>query len=498
MRSAKSVADSATRIGIVASLAFALVRGAGGVTPPTEDALQDWIAKSSVKIRSINATDEDFSDLEPLRKAIGSSRVVALGEPSHGAGTGFEAKARLVEYLHARLGFDVLVWESGLYDVRLTAASLRAGQDPQKAAQRGIFSIWSASAEVKPLLDYVKASQATTRPIEMAGFDLQFTSDECVQHFADDLRSFVQALPEAGLRDQASRSADRAIAAYEAIRGRIETRRRKNAEADTIKLSEQARATMMSEWEKQDAADFRQDRQRLLENADRTLAILQENRAQFLQVHSVRQVEFMEHVIANMRTEGLDLYDVMGPDRPAGTPAFAPRLEVENRRDAWNANNLRWLIQDVYAGRKVIVWAHNAHVMNAYYGSDWRTVYGAPHPDAMKPLGVYMKEWLQDRLYTVITTTYEGQDGWVGVPAPTIVPPAAAGSIEARMHKMGDKYAFIDLRSLKRFPQHPAHSLQQIRLPKYDTNTIRDLSQVADGILYIDRMAPATALPPQT
>lgn len=62
----------------------------------------------------------------------------------------------------------------------------------------------------------------------------------------------------------------------------------------------------------------------------------------------------MEHVIANMRSEGLDLYDVMGPDRPAGSPAFAPRLEVENRRDASNANNLRWLVQDVYAGRKIM------------------------------------------------------------------------------------------------------------------------------------------------
>jgi len=38
--------------------------------------------------------------------------------------------------------------------------------------------------------------------------------------------------------------------------------------------------------------------------------------------------------------------------------------------------------------------------------------------------------------------------------------------------------------------------MQQIRLPKYETNTIRDLTQVADGILYIDHMAPATALPP--
>lgn len=494
MASSKILVNSATRAGIVVGLAFAALRTAGGVTPPTADALQDWIAKSSVTLRSVNTADEDFNDLEPLRQAIGSARVVQLGEPSHGAGTGFEAKARLVKFLHARLGFDVLVWESGLYDVRLTEASLRAGEEPQKAAQRGIFSIWSASAEVQPLLDYVKVSQATTRPIEMAGFDLQFTSDECFDHFADDLHSFVRALPETNLRDDTSRSVDRAVAAYKAIRGRIETRRQKNAEAARAKLSEDERTAMLIAWEAQDAPAFRNDSQQLLQNADRLLAILRDDHAQFLQIRGTRQVEFMEHVIANMRSEGLDLYAVMGPDRPAGSPAFAPRLEVENRRDALNANNLRWLIQDVYAGRKIIVWAHNAHVMNAYYGSDWSTVYAAPHPDTMKPMGVFLKEWLKDSLYTVITTTYEGQDGWVGAPVPTAVPPAPDGSIEERIHRLGKPYVFLDLRSLRGSPKHPVHSVQQMRLPKYGTNTIRDLTQVGDGILYIDHMAPATAL----
>jgi len=472
---------------------LALLRPAGGVTPPTADELQDWIAKSSVTVRSISAADEDFSDLEPLSKAIGSARVVQLGEPSHGAGTGFEAKVRLVGFLHERLGFDVLVWESGLYDVRLTEASLRAGESPQKAAQRGIFSIWSASAEVSPLFDYVKASQATTRPIEMAGFDLQFTSDECFDHFADDLRSFVYVLPDTNLRDEASRLVDHAIAAYKAIRGRIETRRRKNAQADAARLTQQARATMLSAWEEQDAPNFRNDRQQLLENADRLLAILREKRPQFLQSHGARQVDFIKHVTANMRSEGLDLYDVMGPDRPAGTSAFSARLEVENRRDAVNAGNLRWLIEEVYAGRKVIVWAHNAHVMNAYYGSDWHTVYVAPHADTMKPMGVFLNEWLEGQLYTIVMTTYEGQDGWVGAPAPTTVPPAPDGSIEERIHRLGKAYVFIDLRSLKGNAKHPLHSVQQMRLPKYETNTLHDLTQVADGLLYIDRMAPATA-----
>src|SRR5687767_14724300 len=90
--------------------------------PGAGDASQTWIAGHAIAVRSIDPMDEDFSDLEPLNDAIGSARVVQLGEPSHGAGSSFAAKARLIKFLHQRLGFDLVAWESGLHDVRLAQA----------------------------------------------------------------------------------------------------------------------------------------------------------------------------------------------------------------------------------------------------------------------------------------------------------------------------------------------------------------------------------------
>jgi hypothetical protein len=55
-----------------------------------------------VAIRTVDPADQDFSDLEPLRAAIGTARIVQLGEPSHGAGSSFAAKTRLVMFLHQR------------------------------------------------------------------------------------------------------------------------------------------------------------------------------------------------------------------------------------------------------------------------------------------------------------------------------------------------------------------------------------------------------------
>src|SRR6185437_6298205 len=62
--------------------------------PPSVDELQTWIAGHAVAVRTIDPSDKDFGDLEPLIDAIGSARVVQLGEPSHGAGSAFAAKVR--------------------------------------------------------------------------------------------------------------------------------------------------------------------------------------------------------------------------------------------------------------------------------------------------------------------------------------------------------------------------------------------------------------------
>src|SRR5512134_2516506 len=103
----------ATCVGL-ASLAFA-----ASPSHPSADELQKWIAGHAVAVRTIDAADEDFRDLDPLIDAIGTARVVQLGEPTHGAGGSFAAKVRLIKFLHQRMGFDVLAWESGLYDVNL-------------------------------------------------------------------------------------------------------------------------------------------------------------------------------------------------------------------------------------------------------------------------------------------------------------------------------------------------------------------------------------------
>jgi erythromycin esterase len=121
-----------------------------------------WLAAHAVPLRSIDSADNDFHDLEPLRETLKGVRVVMLGEQSHGDGTTFLAKTRLIRFLHERMGFDVLAFESGFYDCPKAWDLLAHGEEARKAIPRGVFAIWTASRQVQPLLDYLGRRRRAT------------------------------------------------------------------------------------------------------------------------------------------------------------------------------------------------------------------------------------------------------------------------------------------------------------------------------------------------
>jgi erythromycin esterase len=437
---------------IVALLLGGAVLTGGSAANAASDQLQAWIAANAVPVRSIEATDEDFSDLEPLAKAIGAAQIVQLGEPGHGAGSSFAAKVRLIKFLHQRMGFDVLVWESGMYDVQLTQAGMRGSDAPVAAARRGIFQLWSGAQEVRPLLDYVKVSQATAHPLTMAGFDMQVTADGTMERFASDLRGFIRVLAGPVLNGKMSALAEQAIAA--------------RARLFSSKFAGVADLTTLDQA------------------AGQILAAMHEQRRAFLGPHDERDIAWMEHWIENMRVDARNRFQARH--------SSGPGVEMENRRDARNFENLRWLVQDAYPGHKFIVWAHNVHVMKADYASDFRTVHVTPQADDMKPTGALLAARLGDDVYTIGMTAYQGSDAVVGGPT-TAIAPAAAGSLESRLHALGRSFVFLDFRAAS--PSLPIRHPLSARAPKYDTGSVPDIGKVYDGLFYIDQMTSATKLP---
>src|ERR1044071_7914917 len=228
----------------------ALATAARGASQPP-DSLQDWLAAHARAIRTVDPHDEDFTDLEPIARGVGKARVVQLGEPSHNAGTCFAAKARLIKFLHQRLKFDVVVWESGIYDVTLADAGLRAGEDPSTAAQRGILRNWAGSEECRPLFDYAQKSLTTARPLTMAGFDSSLTAP--FASLAAELRKFAGLPTDPQLQRDATAVVEEFIAAFGAI-----SRYAEAFDALMVRLTKtggDARKQAIDTWERETGAE---------------------------------------------------------------------------------------------------------------------------------------------------------------------------------------------------------------------------------------------------
>ncbi|HYJ41431.1 MAG TPA: erythromycin esterase family protein [Steroidobacteraceae bacterium] len=441
--------------------------------PALADPFDSWLASNAIPLRTLSVTDEDFGDLEPLMAAIGDARVVMLGEPSHGAGSAFAAKARLVRFFHQRMGFDVLAWESGLFDVRLAQAALAdASLDPSKAAQAGILPVWSRAAEVRPVFEYARATLATSRPLELVGFDINASAPKTNEKLATEMRAFFTAVREPALRDGGEKLADELIAAFKRVQARDEP---KPGQGDLDNLH------------------------RAAEQLD---ALLVQRRIDFMQVHAMRDVELMQHLVANLESAGTNAWHRRCCEAPNGDAAIQLQTAEWNRRDLSLATNLRWLLEKRYAGRKAVVWAHNAHLMRAYFAADWNGVHAKPQRNGMTPMGAIVAQWLKDDVYTIALTTYEGEEAWANGQKRGTISPAPAGSLEARLHALGEPHLFIDLRQARGVRSHPLRRPTTLRISgygqptgKYGNESVADITQAFDGVLFIDRMAPATRLP---
>lgn len=373
-----------------------------------------WLKEHAAALKSIDPGEVDFADLDGFGKAIGDSRIVMLGEQTHGDGATLHAKTRMIKYLHEKKGFDVLAFESGLYDCRKAWELLREGKlKPYEAVSHGVFGIWTRSEQVQPLIEYLGEQVKGKNPLELAGFDCQFTAAASAKFLPGELAVFLgkvdaisaeqRSAVVAGCKRLAATSSgplDEAqaaefVAAFAAARKAL----------DGLKPTETIKASELAFW------------QQFLASA-----------AVFCEAQTFLQKK----------------------DMPS-------QQKYGTARDGQMAKNLIWLANNLYPKRKIIVWAASFHTQRNQAQVEALDKGPLAGKEGQKTVPIYKDTvtmghdtWkaLGKEIYSVAFIAAEGEWHLPWWNEGRKLAPPMSGSLEEAFVKAGFDNAFLNLRDL--------------------------------------------------
>lgn len=353
----------------------------------------EWIKENHSGIRTLDAGDSDFSDLQFLKGYIGNRRLVQLGESSHGVSEYSKAKVRLIKFLHQQMGFDVIAFESGLFDCFMADHEAH-DLDAEEMMKRSIYGVWHCG-EVLELFKYIQASKDTANPLILTGFDVKFRSDGFMSKRPRVLKELIEPIdPD---------YAEEVFAEDEYCWPRINYRA----------------------WRDRNGEDFKEFYRELYTWMDTHMeALIGFSKKNPLLPLAVRQsIWSMIPLINYVNT------------------MYGSVTEHYTHRDKGMAENVGALLNDIYPEKKIMIWAHNYHIQHdagaiAHY--NFRGV---------QNMGYCLAQNFRDQMYTIGLYMYGGyaRDHYSGEIYEIACPPS--NSMDAILFYTEKDFSFVDLMS---------------------------------------------------
>jgi len=351
-----------------------------------------------------------------LKTGIGQKRLVLLGEPTHGEGNVFEIKTQICKYLHDSLGFNIIAFESGLFDMFQAEEQINA--DPELSAKpfaaNAIFNIWSSSQEFQPFLDWFDQNKTE---LTLLGFDPQFSSNATAAELTDLLFDYFKQLdPKFTFRPESLYKATTSF-------------REAYSFPDDLKYDDFLTSVTA----------IIQELRVILEYPD--IKKEQQNKGEWY-------LQFMKNVMML----GKDYY----AKRNMNLNAENFKAYYSNSRDSMMAQNLLWLLRK-YPDQKIICWGAAAHLMKNTRSIENKEL------QQFKPMGSYLSKELGDSaLYSITFISPGGNYGSISENTRQ-VPVPISGSIEAMMAR-GLPIEFWDLHKTKFNQQLVSYPLEYTAL----------------------------------
>jgi erythromycin esterase len=336
------------RVSVVCALLALILSPATAQTG--NSAWRAWARANHHPIATTQSFDGDtFEDLQFLKSVLRDRRLVQLGESGHGVADFNHVKVRLIKFLHQQMGFDVIAFESGMYEC-FNADRFADDMAARDVMRHCIFGVWHTN-EVLPLFEYLKSTRSTSRPLTLAGFDTQVSSSFGVATRP----AFLGALVGAVDSERGTRVQDEDRQHVDAI---FSGTARQYAKANEARLS--AFYGGLEQF-------FRDNRTGLAATFGDWLPRIAERAAWSM-------LRYEEQLRAHL-------------DRPTDTGDQGGGAI----RDLGMANNLTFLANELYPGRKILVWAHNFHIRHD----------NSATTSGQKTMGRWIRERFRPELYTI-------------------------------------------------------------------------------------------------
>lgn len=401
-----------------------------------------WLSENAIPLRTVEAGN-GFADMEPLKKLIGNARLVALGEATHGTREFFQLKHRMLEFLVSEMGFTIFAIEATMpeaFDINEYVLTGRG--DPEKALAGLYFWTWNTQ-EVLEMIRWMRRYNSDPRhkrKVKFYGFDMQ----------------------------SSTRAAKTASAYLRKV--------------DSVKLPaiDQALALLADPFI---AEDFRTLSQEKKEAASASIAVLLK-RFDERKEDYIRMTSTSEWALARQHVQIVAQSIEKHKSRERGF----------RTRDKSMADNALWILDHEGPGAKMVIWAHNGHVMNR---PGW--------------MGAHLRKVLEDEM---VVFGFAFNQGWFQARSMPLsgplksfrVGPASESSLDGTLAAAGLSLAVVDLHSLPKTgpvaewfaDPHGTRSVGSAFDEKWDNQALRPryvVTDVYDALLFVETTTSARANP---
>ena len=409
----------------------------------------DWINSAAVPIK---LQDSIFNDLQFLKEEIGDRRIVALGEQTHEDGKTFQLRARMTEFLMEEMGFEVVLFEAGMFDV-YHANNLIKSSGKISDLPNSLYGFWRNAIQHERLFEYWQERLDNQKSLEFAGFDTKLTSQygRSQNNFTSQTKTLLNDINSELLTHPSA-------VKYFSIWSEIE--------------QDMAKGGIFS-------INFDME-----EEEKRTLLELSTWVHDQVQKHNAEWAQMIKTV-----NESVVLYS----DVSIYNAIFNQSLildHVNNARDECMAENLLFLLEEKYADKKVILFGATYHFLRNNSALIHQPESQVPIEKSTIAVDILYPQ-LKDDLYVIGFTSGSGYYGNVDVGEQgDEVPTPVENSLEAQLLETDLDNAFISQRHTKSAPEFWEFG-PHLNLFYYDIGyASTQWNTMLDALVYIRNMEP--------